>query len=264
MVLALLCFGFFGLFFGSFLNVVVDRLPRNESIVKGRSHCEACKKTLAWYDLIPVFSYLFLRGACRYCHARLSSYYLISELVTSLLFALTFWLLVHGDIRLTLSSINDYVIVLYHFVLLACLLIIFFIDLKFGIIPDKIVLPLAALTAIYVIVISPHVLTNHVLTAVGACVFFLIIVLATRGRGMGLGDVKFAFVMGLILGFPNIITALYIAFLTGALISLILVLTGKKRLKGGSIPFGPFLVLGLYLSIFLGETIQQLAMRILL
>lgn len=97
------------------------------------------------------------------------------------------------------------------------------------------------------------------MSGLGAGIFFLALFLFTRGRGMGFGDVKFAFLMGLVLGFPNIIVSLYIAFLTGAIIGIILMIWGKKRFFGTAIPFGPFLVLGTFAALFWGEIIFQKA-----
>lgn len=138
---------------------------------------------------------------------------------------------------------------------------IFFADLEYGIIPDKIVFPTVAVVFLYLLINPLSLIINHLFSGLGACLFFLILFLITKGRGMGFGDVKFAFLMGLILGFPNIIVSLYIAFLTGAIVGCILIIWRKRRVSGTSIPFGPFLVLGTLIAIFYGNFIAQIFIR---
>lgn len=289
-----------GISIGSFLNVLIDRLPREESIGfwtsqndKKRSYCESCKHALLWYDLIPLLSFVQLRGKCRYCHISLSLYYPIVELITGSLFLITVLFLSYGVIpsavegstlvseilRLATLAQNDIWVIshlsslIFHLFIISSLIVIFFTDVKYGIIPDKIIFPAIIITFFFFVLTSeeflglrsgpPSEVGSQLLAGIGAFLFFLFLFLVTRGRGMGFGDVKYAFLMGLILGFPNIITALYIAFLTGAFISLILVVWGKKKLKGATIPFGPFLVLATIICLFWGNTITQLALSFL-
>lgn len=229
---------------GSFLNVLIDRLPREESVVKGRSYCEKCKHKLFWYDLIPLLSFAILAGKCRYCRVSLSFYYPIVEITTGILFAMT-----------ALFVLNNSQLP-YFLYLISSLIVIFFIDLKFGIIPDKVLFP--AIIAAFLFMIHDSLFINHLLSALGAFLFFFLLHVLTRSRGMGFGDVKFVILMGLVLGFPGIVFGLYIAFLTGAAISLMLVAWGKKKLRGSTIPFGPFLVLGMLVSLFWEDLILQL------
>lgn len=252
----------FGLFIGSFLNVLIDRLPKGESPVKGRSHCDKCKKTLKWYDLIPLLSFIFLRGKCRYCKTKLSFYYPIVELTTGVAFAGTFLFLEGTNINF-ITFINI-ITVIYYLVIVSSLIVIFFADLKYGIIPDKVLFPAIFVSAFYLLTMNYQLLTINFLSALGASLFFLLLFLITRGRGMGFGDVKFSFLMGLILGFPNIIVSLYVAFLTGAIIGCILIICHQKRLFGTTIPFGPFLAIGSLISIFFGDTLMQSFLRALL
>ena len=245
----LIVFFILGVCVGSFLNVLVDRLPRNESFLKGRSHCEKCKKELAWYDLIPLLSFSFLKGKCRYCQVRLSWYYPAVELTTGFLFAAVLFFVLGRNINI--------ITFIYYCFIVSSLIVIFFSDLKYGIIPDKIVFPAILASFLFLILNSQLSALNYLLSAVGASLFFLFLFLITRGRGMGFGDVKLAFLMGLILGFPNIVVSLYIAFLTGAVIGCILIIWRKKKLAGTSIPFGPFLVLGTFLAIIWGENLLQ-------
>ncbi len=241
----------FGLFVGSFLNVLIDRLPREETVLSGRSHCEFCKHKLDWYDLIPLVSFVLLKGKCRYCRTPLSFYYPIVEMTTGFLFVLSY-------VFLPLTFIY------YYLFLISTLIVIFFIDLKYGIIPDKILFPAIFVSLPYLFIIHYSLLIIHIASALGAFVFFFLLHLLTRGRGMGFGDVKFVILMGLVLGFPGIVIGLYIAFLTGAIISLILVAWGKKKLRGSTVPFGPFLVFGMLVSLFWGNVILGFLQNLLL
>jgi len=250
---------------GSFLGVVVDRLVSKESIWKGRSHCDHCRHNLAAHDLIPVISFLLLGQKCRYCHKKLSWFYPIIELVTGVTFLAVS--LVVFQLPGNILILEYQLLAIYYFVLISCLIVIFFADLKYGIIPFKIVL-FAFVVALIWEVILPFLnfsfLTVHflglqtniisiVLSALAAGGFFFLIFIITKGRGMGFGDVIYAFLMGFVLGYPLIIAGLYLAFVTGAVVSLALVLLKKKNFRGGTIPFGPFLVFGTVVSLLYGS-----------
>jgi leader peptidase (prepilin peptidase) / N-methyltransferase len=245
----------FGLLVGSFLNVVIYRLPRNESIVFPPSHCPHCRHHLAWYDLFPVLSYFFLKGKCRYCHVHISSIYPFVELVTAVIFVTTFWLTIPTGILYTI----------YVTILMCLFLIIFFTDYQHGVIPLYVVLFGLVISLIYMGSAYPiGTIFVHILSALGAFIFFFLLFYFTKGRGMGFGDVMLVLLLGLIVGFPNIILALYISFLTGAAVSLLLILRGNKHLRRDTIPFGPFLILGAYVSLFWGEKIFAVVMNYLL
>ncbi len=230
----------FGLIIGSFLNCIIYRLEVGKSFLRGHSFCPYCKHELAWHDLIPVFSFLMLKGKCRYCQKPISIQYPLIELTTAILFVLVFNsqnLLNTGYLLLTTSF----------------LIIIFVYDLKHYIIPDKVIFP-AILTSFLFLFATNSLLLNTVLSAFGASFFFLLIYLISQGQWMGFGDVKLSFLMGLHLGFPNILVALFLAFFTGAIIGLILIAQNKKTLKS-MVPFGPFLFFGTFLAMFYGELI---------
>lgn len=255
----------FGLFIGSFLNCVIYRLvltPKidsdgleiKETFLRGRSFCPHCKRTLGWQDLIPILSFFILKSKCRYCQKKISWQYPLVEIATGLLFVLCF--LFVPDRALFWSGISCF------------LIIIFVYDLKHYIIPDKVIFPAIGLTLIYNLVTSdfiPHTLyfLNPLIAAFGAAGFFLFIVLFSQGKWMGLGDVKLAFFMGLLLGFPNILAALFSAFLIGAIIGVGLILAKKKTL-GSRVPFGPFLVIGTFIASFWGETIINWYLNLIL
>lgn len=222
-----------GLLVGSFANVLIDRLPRGESVLWGRSHCDHCKKTLRWHELIPVISFLFQWGRCRRCKKKLSPQYPLIELMTGTGFVLLY------SVAVPLPALVGL------YILFLSLLVIFVADLKFQIIPDSMLVVAAVATTLYLwgMQLSVREISFHALTALVSFGIFYLLWLTTRGKGMGFGDVKFAPVMGLLLGFPGAVIAFYIAFLTGAFVGVILILGRNKSWKS-KIAFGPFLVLG--------------------
>ncbi len=227
----------FGLVVGSFLNVVIVRLPTEKGFIKGRSHCVHCKKTLRWFDLIPIVSFLLLWGQCRYCKKNISLQYPLVELATGLIFLLIFNQWQSVDIRLFLL-----------FYVAGSLIIIFVYDLKHYIIPDVVLFPAIIAALPY------HLSLNYLLSALVAAGFFLGIFLVSRGRWMGFGDVKLAVLLGLLLGFPNIFVGLFLAFILGAMVGVVSIFSHKKGLKS-EMPFAPFLILGTFLAYFWGTQI---------
>ena len=257
----------FGLCIGSFLNCVIYRTELQEnmpagpgrkavSFLRGKSFCPHCKHVLSWKDLIPVFSFLFLGGKCRYCHKKISIQYPLVELATAILFVLVF------VFTYTMPNLYQYIYLLFLFYISSALIVIFVYDLKSYIIPDKVLLPAIAITLIYNFVsMFPAVdYWNHIfyniLAAVIASGFFLLIFLFSKGKAMGFGDVKLAFLMGLLLGMTNVLLALFLAFFFGAIIGVILMVSQRKTLKS-EIPFGPFLITGTFISILWGEQLVQ-------
>lgn len=234
-----------GLCIGSFLNVIIDRLPQGQSVVRGRSYCPRCSHQLAWCDLIPVLSFVLLRGRCRYCHKPISIQYPLVELATGVVFVL--------------GVVSQCQIILYSLFLIP----IFVIDLKHGLIPDRLVIPGILLVAGGRLLVAGwgiwREITPLLWTLAGSLVLyssFFILHSLFRGRALGGGDVKLVFLVGLITGWPNMIVAVFSAFLTGALVSVILVLF-KKKSFGETVPFGPFLVIGTYIALFWGSDIIE-------
>ncbi len=238
----------FGATVGSFLNVVIDRLSTGRSIIYGRSYCEGCRKTLKAYDLLPIVSYLVLRGKCRYCKAKIPLRILIVETLSALTFASIYLSIVTASISLLPGIFLG--IIIYSFIG------IFFADLEYGIIPDFLVI-VSTVSSLLYLLSSNGLVIPHLIAGFATLAFFLLLFVITKGRGMGLGDVKLSFMLGFFLGFPSIIVALYLAFLTGAGVSIILVVWKKIRFLGGTIPFGPFLVGSAIIAYFFGTTIIQ-------
>lgn len=244
-----------GLAVGSFLNVLIDRLPHNISVIKGRSQCDRCRHQLSWLDLIPLFSFVMLGRKCRYCYKSISWYYPIVESITAISFICIY------SSMIQIIELKLYLQFLYYLVIVSSLIVIFFADLKYRVIPNQIIIVLLIFSFAYQARLGPNYLINHLLSGLGMLTLFLFLFFITRGRGMGLGDVKFSFIMGLILGFPKIIPAFYLSFLTGALISLILIGIGRKTIKS-TIPFGPFLVIAMVISLFYGDSLWQMLKNI--
>lgn len=223
---------FVGLFVGSFLGVVTYRLPRGLEIVFDRSRCSSCKKVIAWYDNIPLLSFLVLGGKCRKCGARISFREPLIELVTGIVFAFV-----------GLNIFN---------LIFACLLIsIFVIDLEEHVIPDRLVfLGLVFLLLKFLISDSPFLM--YLLAGFICADLLLFLNLITKGKGMGLGDVKLALFIGSIVGLRLVIPFLFFSFVVGAIVGIILMLFKKATIKQ-EIAFGPFLIIGCVLSTFLGQ-----------
>lgn len=246
-----------GLTVGSFLNAVIYRLSQGDSAMRGRSYCPHCKHTLAWYDLIPVVSFVLLGGKCRYCKRGISVQYPLMEVATAALFLLSFN--AQGSSLKQVLSIET-LSVLYLWTIASLLIVLFVYDVKHYILPDKILLPAIGVVLAYRIFeffrLGPvwdfEVLFNPFLSAFGAALFFFSIFALSKGRAMGFGDVKLALFMGLFLGWPNILVALFVAFLTGGIIGILLIAARKKGLKS-EIPFGPFLIAGTFIALFWGD-----------
>jgi len=262
-----------GVFIGSFLNVVADRLEKGGPILVGRSKCEFCDHELGPKELIPVASFVAQGGKCSKCKVSLSILYPISELLT-------------GAVFITFA---------FYLVISAFLIIIFLSDLKYMIVPDKIVFPAIGLAAIYQIGMTIYAsydlyvrlssdpfgkyllkaglwknqsiylfseLGILFLSGLGIALFFLLLIAITKGRGMGFGDVKLGFLVGLMAGFQNSLVLLFTSFLLGALMSIVLILVKRKTMKD-AVPFGPFIITAFYISIFFGNFLVQSYLKML-
>jgi leader peptidase (prepilin peptidase)/N-methyltransferase len=231
--------GLFGLLFGSAINAMVWRLYVGRSWVKGRSECPDCHHQLAARDLVPVFSWLALRGKCRYCRAPIKDHPLV-ELATAGLFALSVYAWLPR-----LQGPVDAVQLGFWLVMLVMLIILAVYDLRWMILPDKVTLPLIVVAFMYCLVLAamnhaPGMLADHLAAAVLAGGAFYAIVFFSRGRAMGGGDIKLAFAMGLILGLSQTAVALLVAFNVAALVGIGLMVV-RRRGRRDQIPFGPFL-----------------------
>lgn len=266
--------GILGVCIGSFLHVVADRLS-NDRPITGRSRCSFCHKTLRWYELIPVVSFALQMGKCRRCKKKLSFYYPASEIMTGLLF-MAAWsifpvvffrevypntlpiLYVARDLyegtALSADVVQFYILKVLFLGVISCTIAIILADLKYFIIPDEVQIAFAIFAAALLAVGTPVVndIGLHIFAAFLIMLPMLLIYLVTRGRGLGFGDVKLAANMGLFLGVKGGVVALYWAFILGTIVGVTAMVLQKKGMKS-KIPFGPFLVLGTWITVWHAE-----------
>jgi len=233
-------FGLTGLCVGSFLNVCIHRLPRQQSLVLPSSCCPACGARLRPRELVPIVSYLWLRGRCASCGGRISPRYPAVELLTAVSWAAV------GAVRgPTLAAASD-------LVLLSLLIVAGFADLETELIPNRLTVP-GTLAGLALAALHPSGLVAG-LAGLGFGTGVLLLLALVSGGGMGGGDVKLGGLMGAFLGWPRIVVALAVAFLAGGPAGVVLVLAGRKT-RRDRIPFGPFLALGGMVALFWGDSL---------
>ncbi|RJR26323.1 prepilin peptidase [candidate division WWE3 bacterium] len=274
-----------GTFFGSFLNLVSDRIITGETILTGRSKCDHCNKPLEPGNLIPVLSYILQKGKCGFCAAKLALYYPLSEILAGLLLVFS----AYKSGLFQNYSVTSLLMFVYLSVSLYFFLILFLTDAKYSLLPDKIVFSavffvlfsIILLTAIdlffyynqlaedsfgkyllqaglwdYEVVSALRRMIILLISSFSISAFFLFLIFITKGRGMGGGDVKLGFLIGLFNGFPNNILAIFLGFLFGAVFSLMLIALKRKTIKD-VIPFGPFLIMGSLVALNWGNEIMN-------
>lgn len=266
----------FGLIIGSFLNVVIFRYKPERSAfalfpLRGRSHCRSCGKTLSWYELIPLLSFVIQRGRCRTCKERLSAQYPLIEFLTGLIFLTPLYFYAPQTPDYSLASGILWTVAFIVFLVLAA------IDYYWMIIPDELNLFIIVLGLLRIFNeksfsifndfsgsfignfsglfgLRSDIWLNHLAGGAIGLIFIGSIILLTRGRGMGMGDLKLAAALGILFGWPDIAFLLAFAFILGSLYGVYVLTAGKKALKD-SVPFGPFLILGAMTLIFFGRQI---------
>jgi leader peptidase (prepilin peptidase)/N-methyltransferase len=226
---------------GSFLNVCIDRLPGGKSLIRPPSHCPACGYRLKPVDLIPVVSYLMLRGKCRVCSFSIPRRVIAVEVVTGFLFAFLIWWFNPG-VNLAIA------------ILFTCLLLVIaVIDIEYSLILNILTYP-GILIALMCSFLRPEIgITGSIIGLFSGLVTIVIIIYASRG-GMGIGDAKMAALVGAILGFPMVFLALLVAVVTGGIVAVILI-AAKLKGRKDRIPFGPFLAWGGWLALVFGKDI---------
>ena len=252
----IIIFFILGLIIGSFLNVVVYRLRVAESITHGRSMCPHCKATIKWYDNIPLLSFILLHFRCRYCHEKISWQYPLVEFFTGVLFALV------GSAYFNAADLATWSTAAHYLVIVSFLAVIFVYDALYMEIPEIILWPAVGWAAAFNLFLdwaepekfgSLGLLGMHTysgtLAALAAFMFFFLMVAVSREKWMGMGDAYLAILLGLVLGWPEILLALFLAFGIGALYGVILIILKKKNMKS-QIPFAPFLILGTFVAMF--------------
>ena len=245
MVAAIVLAAVGGLIIGSFLNVVAYRLPRGESLSHPPSHCPSCGEPIKPYDNVPVLSWLLLRGRCRNCKAAISPRYPLVEALTGALYALVMW-----------ARWDDASGIALGIVLVTVLIPIAIIDFEHRIIPNRITGP-AAVVAILIGVLFDHDFVVEQLIAGAAAGGFFLIAAIAYPRGMGMGDVKLAGMMGLYLG-RAVGFAVLVGLVAGVLVGgVIMARVGVKAGRKQQVPFGPFLALGGIIAIFAGDAVAD-------
>ena len=233
-----------GLLIGSFLNVCIFRIPNRETIIYGTSRCPHCRNSLGALDLIPVISYLVLKGNCRFCQSPISWRYPLVELLTGLIFYLGY------------ISIGELHLLIKYLVLFSLLIIISFIDIDRQLIPNQLVLAILVWGIGWQLLAPELSWQQSLLGAILGGGILLLIAVISKG-GMGGGDIKLMFAAGLVLGGRFTVLALFIACVIGAFVGGFLLATGIKKRKE-PIPFGPFLAMGIFTASLWGEELIQL------
>ncbi|WIV11019.1 A24 family peptidase [Proteiniborus sp. MB09-C3] len=236
----------FGTLIGSFLNVCIYRIPREESIAYPSSHCPKCSTPLKWDNLIPVLSFLLQKGKCRYCGESISPQYPIVELLNGILYAIFFHFY---------GLLIDF---FFYSSIVSILIVISLIDYYHQIIPDSLVIIIFIITIIHKLTLfilykTPFNLMNSILALLLGGGLFLVIAIVSKG-GMGGGDIKLISVLGFMLGIKKLLLNILLSFIIGAVFSVFLLLLNKKG-KKDAIPFGPFINIAFIVTLFFGDRI---------
>ncbi|MDD3647997.1 MAG: prepilin peptidase [Candidatus Dojkabacteria bacterium] len=274
MIIILYIFLFlFGTAIGSFINAFEYRLRNKINFVTKRSACPKCKHELGVLDLIPLLSFVLIRGKCRYCGTKVSYQYPIVEFLAGMLFLISGW---YVSSRMHIYSVSD-LFYLFSIAILIGLMFSLFLffalyDVKHKIIPNKVVIPVIIIAIISNMIVAAVMHLNlfssvwliigefsilwNILSAILGALFIAAIIIVTKGKGMGGGDMKLVFLMGLILGWKNLIFAMYAAVILGSVGGL---MWGAfaGRIKGLKIPFGLFLSLGTIIAFLFGEDVWE-------
>lgn len=240
----------YGIVIGSFLNVCIYRIPEGSSIVTGRSHCMKCKTQLKWYDLIPVFSYIFLLGRCRRCKAPISIQYPMIEALNGFFYVLVFY--IYG-----LETLGDILLGSAYCLVVSALIVLSVIDFRTNTIPVGINIFIFVMGLAIVLIKyfyfgrSTGVILEHVLGMFAVSLFLLILLLLSGGRAMGGGDVKLMGAAGLVLGWQLILLAFMLGCITASIVHPI-----RMKLKKADrvLAFGPYLAVGIIIALFFGKT----------
>jgi len=236
----------FGLAIGSLLNVVILRFDDLKTIFTVRSHCPKCKKQLPWYDLIPFFSFIALRSKCRFCGKPISFQYPLVEVGAALIFVGLFW---------KFGFSLEFAVYL---IISAILIVIFVYDILHQMIADILVWIALGIWAIWLLIDfflinqSLSILLNSLYGALILGGFLALLVVVSREKWMGAGDISLGFLLGAMVFYPKAIVALFLSFVIGSIISLILLVLKKKTMKD-QIPFAPFLIASLWITLFWGD-----------
>ncbi|MEI7890335.1 MAG: prepilin peptidase [bacterium] len=250
-----------GLIIGSFLNAVVYRLNAVESLME-RSHCPHCKKQVRWFDNVPLFSFIVLGAKCRDCGEKISWQYPVVELLTGIMFALL------GSYFFDINIVSSWTLTAFYLIVFAILMIIFVYDFKYMEIPMLVLWMGVAFSLTYFLFADYQIFHQTksflelrtiagILGAIVAAGFFFALAAYSKETWMGYGDVYLGFLVGMVVGWPNVIATLMLSFTLGALISVALIAIKSKTMKS-QVPFAPFLISGAFLVIILPQIFPEL------
>ncbi len=258
---------FFGLAIGSFLNVLVLRFNTGENL-RGRSRCFSCLKKLSWVDLVPLASYMVVRGRCRYCGSKISAQYPIVELATAIVFTITGWVMLGTEFKIVSTPfVLEFLAILAFFSILIAISVY---DIRHKIIPDQLSLALFVVAVLFegidayqrvyegaepvfsriLSMTTSSTVLYDIIGAVCAFLFFASIWFLSRGMWMGFGDAKLALSLGLFLGYPGVIFGIVLAFWLGSIFGIAMLALGSYTGKT-EVPFAPFLALGTFVAFVL-------------
>ncbi len=246
----------FGTVIGSFLNVLIYRLPIGMDFKKGNSICTTCKHKLNWKDLFPLFSWIFLGGKCRYCKTKISPRYPIVEALNGVAYVLVYLFLCGGngiDGLLSLKLVG-------YMIMMSALIVVSWVDFEHQIIPDSMWIAIFV-GGLFIVgdalingTFTKEWIISKIIGLFAVSGLFFLVALVTGGRAMGGGDIKLMAAVGFVLGWKAVLIALFMSALLGVLFSIGRKLVSKKEMKG-VIPFGPFLAMASVISAFVGEMI---------
>jgi len=236
-----------GLVLGSFFNVIVFRFGTGKSVVKGRSKCLNCGSVIRWFDLVPILSYFILKGRCRKCKKKISPLYPVIEISTAVTLLLLF---LNTPVVSYLTALNAFIVLL--------LVLVVFLDILYFTIPDKILILIAASAIMLRFNLNMTDFYWLLISALGLTAFFAILFLVSKGRWIGLGDIKLIFLIGFLLGYPtgylSIVAAVWLATIFSAIL-----LIQKKATAKTEIPFGSFLSVSTIIFIIFSNELQKIS-----
>lgn len=241
---------------GSFIGALTWRWPRNISIFDGRSRCPHCKHTIRWYDNIPIISFVLLKGRCPDCKKKIPTRDFIIESSLALLFPVVY--LVFPTIGANipwLSKLPDIYGTAVFLTIFSVCTAIFIVDFEHQYIPDTLAFGILLIVIGILILTAYELLFVNLASGLGAGVFLLLIHLLTRGKGMGLGDVKLVLALGTILGFPLAVVSMFSAFVIGSAVGIVLIIAKLAKFKQ-KVAFGPFLIIGFFVAMLIGPEIM--------
>lgn len=250
MEIAVILIALFGFVLGSFLNAAIYRLANQESIARGRSHCVHCQYQLRWFDLVPLASFVALKGRCRSCSQQIPPDYFFVEFFLGLLFAFAGWQWINLAEPYSLQAI---LVLIRDLLVILSMAFLFVYDWKYMLLPDAVTLPAVVLFTLISLLLKINPVSIFLGIAIGGG-FFLLQYLISKGKWIGGGDIRMGALMGAILSWPLIIVALFVAYLVGSIFAIVNLAIKKKRV-GDQIPFGTFLAFSTIVTLWWGEAI---------